>query len=236
MRRRGGLGFIPSFGNTLDLEEKFLVNIGLAGKVVFDIGGWEGVFALYFSKAVGPNGKVVVFEPNPLNCERIKANLFLNNIRNVSIVTTAVGSKIGSSKLTFDKRITSRGTLLESSTMGTIQNDAAEFGSTIQVPITTLDDYISHNSSDIPQFVKIDVEGFEWEVLMGMSATILKYKPDLWIELHDKFLVEEERNGFKIVSFLLNKGYKVHHVETQASLINESSVPLDGHFYCTFQS
>lgn len=235
MRRQGGFGFIPSFKDGHDLESKFLMNLDLEGKILFDIGGWEGVFALFFSKMVGENGKVVVFEPNPMNCRKIQANVRLNHLKNVVVVSYAVGSVVGEAGLIFDKRITSRGTMLESIASDVVRDNISRSASTIQVPVITLDDYIYYHHSDIPQFVKIDVEGFEWEVLKGMEHTLQEYRPDLWIELHDEFLDAEDRNGFKILEFLIDKNYVVSHIETQSVLNLNLSLPTKGHLYCHYK-
>ena len=58
LKRRGGLGFVPQMGR-LSLEETFLEGLDLAGQTVYDIGGYEGVFTLFFARRVGPSGRVV---------------------------------------------------------------------------------------------------------------------------------------------------------------------------------
>jgi len=50
------------------------------GDIVFDIGAYVGDTALWFSKAVGPQGKVYAFEPEPSNFEKLKANLERNKV------------------------------------------------------------------------------------------------------------------------------------------------------------
>jgi len=72
-------------------EEKFLANIDLKGQTVFDVGAFTGLFTMFFARAVGKNGKVVAFEPNPSLCNKIKENSLLNNFGNVEVKQVAIG-------------------------------------------------------------------------------------------------------------------------------------------------
>ncbi|GAH05454.1 unnamed protein product, partial [marine sediment metagenome] len=49
LKRKGGFGFIPR-SNTI--EEKFLLKLSLKGKIILDIGGFIGIYTLFFAKAV----------------------------------------------------------------------------------------------------------------------------------------------------------------------------------------
>src|SRR5688572_5752212 len=64
LKRRGGFGFIP---RDISREEAFLAAMDFRGKTVFDIGAYEGIYTLFFARAVGAKGRVVTFEPNPVN-------------------------------------------------------------------------------------------------------------------------------------------------------------------------
>lgn len=72
-------------------EEKLFKRLDLKGKTVFDIGAFNGIFTLFFARAVGEKGKVVAFEPNPSLCKTIKENLLLNNFSNVEVMQVALG-------------------------------------------------------------------------------------------------------------------------------------------------
>src|SRR3990172_8560806 len=71
LKVRGGFGFLPSVVINTSLEEEFLMGLDLRGHTVYDIGGYWGAFTIFFAKAVGRTGRVVTFEPNPQNFNRI---------------------------------------------------------------------------------------------------------------------------------------------------------------------
>ncbi len=98
LKRKGGIGFIPR-SNTA--EENFLFSLSLKGKTILDIGGFIGIHALFFARAVTETGKVFTFEPNPQNYPEIIKNLKINNIKNVDLLNVGVSSKKGSEKLVY---------------------------------------------------------------------------------------------------------------------------------------
>ncbi len=91
LRRRGGLGFVPQLA-ALSTEERFLQQLTFDGETVYDVGGYEGIFTLFFARRVGPRGHVVTFEPNPRNFARIVENVRLNGFTHVQVRQVAVGS------------------------------------------------------------------------------------------------------------------------------------------------
>jgi hypothetical protein len=63
-------------------------------------------------------------------------------------------------------------------------------------------------------FIKIDVEGYEYEVLLGMKQHITKDKPTLCIEFSGQFYKDQGKNhGKKILSFLMDQGYILYDIE-----------------------
>lgn len=144
-------------------HEKWLYHlIPNSADIVADIGAHAGSHTLRLAKRCT---SVYAFEPNPVNRRFLEWNLALNSIKNVSIFPVAIGSRSGT---------------------GTM-NDAggpSKLGTSGQfvVPISPLD-LIAANWTKL-DFVKIDVEGFEVEVLRGARETFGRLKPDLLIESH----------------------------------------------------
>jgi FkbM family methyltransferase len=137
------------------------------GDVAFECGGHHGLSTMLLSTWVGDTGKVITFEPTPSNLPIIRKNLELNKIRNVQIEGKAVGSRNG--------------------TIGISKSSCAAVQSnrigTIPIDMVPLDDYIGLK----PTLLKIDVEGYEVEVLKG-ARTILDTRPKLAIEIHTQLL------------------------------------------------
>jgi hypothetical protein len=88
-----------------------------------------------------------------------------------------------------------------------------------------------------PDFIKIDVEGLEMDVLLGMGKTIKNYKPKLFIEIHGHDTKSKIKNAQEIVEFLVTKGYSIRHVES-GDVINSHNARIakEGHLYCVRSS
>jgi FkbM family methyltransferase len=229
LRRRGGLGFVP-YAGAQPREEAFLEKLDLQNKTVFDVGGYEGVFTLFFARRVGPGGRLVTFEPNPRNYTRIVDNVRLNAFKNVEVRQLAIGAAPGRATLVFPTDETARGSLV-----GDIQDQIRHEKSVaaMDVEIDTLDRQIALGAPD-PDFVKIDVEGFELDVLRGMSGLIARRRPALYIEIHGADMQKKLENVTAVVELLWLSGYAVHHVESALVIDDSSKLPAarQGHLYC----
>ena len=137
------------------------------GDVVLECGAHHGCKTVVFSYWVGDEGKVIAFEPVPRNADIIQKNIKINNLQNVILERKAVGSKEGKIVMTDESN----------------SQVVNRKGSGFEVNITHLDKYVHLN----PAFLKIDVEGFEIEVLKG-AQSILKKRPTLMIEIHPNAL------------------------------------------------
>ncbi|HEV2437949.1 MAG TPA: FkbM family methyltransferase [Verrucomicrobiae bacterium] len=214
LRRKGGFGFIP---RSLSPEEKFLLGLDWEGQTVYDVGGYEGIFTLFFAKAVGPAGRVFTFEPNLVNCQKIRENLRLNHIANVHLLPLGLGSSQGKGKLVFQPNEPARGTLNADYQQSLRQKGDA---TCIEIELDSLDHQLASNPRlPPPDFIKIDVEAAELEVLAGMSETLRTQQPRLFIEVHSGVDLKRLAQG------LIEKGYSLRHVETNKPI--RSSDPLD---------
>ncbi|HEY6895043.1 MAG TPA: FkbM family methyltransferase, partial [Rhodanobacteraceae bacterium] len=85
-----------------------------------------------------------------------------------------------------------------------------------------------------PDFVKIDVEGLELEVLRGMTDVIARRRPALYIEIHGADMEKKLENVTAVAEFLWNAGYTLHHVESGLAIDDRSKLPAArrGHLYC----
>jgi len=140
------------------------------GNIVFDIGAYVGDTALWFSKAVGPQGKVYAFEPEPSNFEKLKANLERNKVTNVIPLQLALSENEG------EMQIASGG---GSSTITETAGDTS-------VKVTTIDRFVEVNKLPRVDFIKMDVEGHELSVLTGARETIKTFKPSLALSAYHR--------------------------------------------------
>ena len=106
---------------------------------------------------------------------------------------------------------------------------------TEDIQITTLDDDIRQEQLPPPDFIKVDVEGWELEVLKGARATLENARPDLFLEMHGETMNEKRRKVADLVEFLTDAGYtSISHIESGAAISPaNSAVAAQGHLYCS---
>lgn len=230
LKRRGGLGFIPQMCMQRTREEAYLERLDFTGQTVYDIGGNEGIFTLFFARRVGASGCLVTFEPNPRSHARIVDNVRLNGFTSVDVRRIALGAAPGRGSLVFPTDERARGSLV-----GDIQSQIRQEKRVvaIEVDIDTIDRQIANGLPE-PDFVKIDVEGFERDVLAGMMGTLARRRPRLYIELHGADRLRKLDNARAVVGDLWRAGYRIHHVESGRTIQDpfETAFAIDGHLDC----
>ena len=97
------------------------------------------------------------------------------------------------------------------------------------VNIDRLDNSVIKFSIPRPSFIKIDVEGYEFNVLMGGKETILKYRPALFIELDDNNLREQGRTAKELIELIIHFQYKIINAAT-GSAVDENTKFTNCHF------
>lgn len=124
------------------------------GMVVYDIGANVGYYTLAFSRLVGDTGRVYSFEPEANNVRLLRRHLALNQVRNVTLIQTAVSDVDG---------------MVGFSGAQSTGKIASE--SSYQVPSISLDGFISSGNPP-PSFIKMDIEGAESLALAGASRLL----------------------------------------------------------------
>jgi FkbM family methyltransferase len=152
--------------------QKLTAQLLVPGSVMWDVGAHIGFLTAIASRAVGPTGKVVAFEPLPQNAARLRQTVAMNGLTNVTLREVAVSSSVGVS--TFY--------LHSSSSMGGLA--FAHGAPQINVQATTLDAEL--DPSRPPALVKIDVEGFQDQVISGGRRLFSEIPPLLVIELRSE--------------------------------------------------
>ncbi len=220
LRRYYGFGFRPKF--LLNDEERFLLGLDFYGQTVFDIGGYIGIYALFFARAVGSSGRVITFEPNPANYQELLRNLQLNKFSNVTALPLGLGRHCGQVDLIINPLYPSRGFVAEAQPQNAIQK---KYSQTVPIKIITLDSLMQSKSLPSPDFIKIDVEGFELDVLHGMTEVLHVYKPRLFIEFHCKMP--------DLICFLLNREYTIYCVKSGNKITRQHIAIMNwGHLFC----
>ena len=173
--------------------------------VFVDVGAHVGYYSVRMARRCR---RVIVFEPNPKNREVLVKNLELNNLRNVTVLSYAAGESRYKARLWLAG---SGSTLLEGYVTG----------ESVEVDVVPLDEVVEY--ADI---VKVDVEGYEWNVIQGMGKLLDKYKPTLIVEHHD-FRHYRTKDYPRIRSYLKSLGYIELYLTTPHRLYYHKSPDLN---------
>jgi len=160
------------------------------GEVVVDIGAHIGKYSLILANVVGNNGKVIAVEPAPINYQTLLKNLILNNVKNV------VALKLAAWNIDCELKF--------------FIADTAECHSAkidgglgwVSVRARVMDDVLEKLGLSQVDWIKIDVEGAEFEVLSGLEKTIKTHRPRIIIEVFYE-------NVESIKRFMKKNGYNM---------------------------
>lgn len=154
-----------------------------AGDTVVELGGHIGYISTYLSALVGSSGKLFVLEPGANNLPYLKRNT--RSCPNVTIVEKGASDTDGE-LVFYTENLTGQNNsfvkdyrvLQENARSASLKPNVVE----TRVPVVTVDGLIKADSMR-PSFIKIDVEGFEYQVLKGMNAALSEIRPGLMIEV-----------------------------------------------------
>lgn len=138
------------------------------GMTACDVGANIGYLTLWFSNKVGPTGRVYSFEPDPNNFQELVRNIRNNRISHCYPICSAVGSHDGAVPFSYGVN----------GGVGNLDNES-------NCNVTSLDSFVKRHGITGLNLIKIDVEGYESEVLRGMTTILGNVKkPILYIEVH----------------------------------------------------
>jgi FkbM family methyltransferase len=168
------------------------------GDTVIDIGAHIGRYTITSSKQVGNTGKVVAIEADPDNFQLLKRNIALNNLTNVLPLNYAVFSTRTRMKLYEQSASAKYNSLMLAR--------AAKTKNYVEVNADTLDSILKLNEINQVNWIKIDVEGAEFEVLKGSTKTLSTENVSLLIEIHN---IADPRHYDNILDFLKYHNYEI---------------------------
>lgn len=166
------------------------------GDIVIDVGANIGKYSIHTGKLVGKTGKVFAFEPSKrpfeLLCKSVKENELEDTVMPIHY---AVSDKEGKCKLYQSKNVPITSLIFKLSDNYT------------EVETTTLDAFITKQKIEKIDWIKIDVEGAEYEVLSGAINTLKNNNIKLIFEVLTV-------NKDKVLSFIESIGYKISMLDT----------------------
>jgi FkbM family methyltransferase len=188
-----------ALGTTEPLVQEAVRTMVKPRDVLYDIGANVGFFTVLAARLVGPAGGVVAFEPLPETAKAARRNADLNGFAHVTVLALAVGRRAGAAKLE----------LREESTWARLANESTT-GPTVDVEVVAIDDLVDAGRVRPPNFVKIDVEGAELDVIEGMRRTIIAHRPVILCEMHG--------TNAAFASLMESLDYTVRSLETELPL------------------
>lgn len=212
---------------TLALIDKLLQR----GDVFVDVGANIGLMSIFASKKVGQEGRVIAFEPNPKTKTLLERNVALNGSKNIHVEGFALSNEIKRGRI-YDRWDINRGGA------SLIEPDAP----TDSYPIdeTTFSHYF--DADEKIKLVKIDVEGYELNVVEGAQQYILNSSspPSLIVEFSSNRTNTFGRETFPLFSFLselnLYRFFKAvkgkERVSKLVEIKHKNSLPKHDNVFC----
>ena len=181
-------------------EFSALVEAATGARVAFDIGAHAGMISALFC-AANPRLQVHAFEPSPLLCRRLENTVALNGFADrLSIQPVGIGAEAGTVEMLIDPAGGFVQTQRFDHTMWA-QPEA------IQVRLETVAQ-AAGRLGVVPDLVKLDIEGFEYEAIQGSRDFLRQHRPTILLELHLNYLAERRRSARALVGTLTDAGYK----------------------------
>ena len=213
--------YIYFYGAFRPQISKLLNRMLRPGQVAFDIGSNIGMHAMIMANRVGPAGQVHVFEPDPHPLGRLKANMNLNGLANVTVNQAAISSRTETRQL-----------YLHDDSIGNFANaslQAANVGrstTTIDMKVWSLDDYVAANPIPRLDAIKLLAQGEEWNALQGGIETIKRYRPKIFFLWEPSYWARQSLCLMDAVRFFKDLGYATYQVEFGARRPVTEEIPM----------
>lgn len=203
MKLKNGIVFkVVHFMDTLTINEIFSNNDYKVGRlrdnsVIIDIGANIGAFSVYVANKTS-SSKVFSFEPSKKTFNQFVTNINLNQFEKCIIPTNcAIGGKRGILKL-YDVGISGMRSVYKTRNEKRFET----------VKVITLEDIFINNNIKKCDFLKIDCEGAEYEILNNCPDSIYKRIKNIAMEFHE---ISHGQNHLTLVNLLKSKGFAVKH-------------------------
>ena len=176
-------------------ETALLRSVTPRGGTFIDVGANIGYFALLASRWVGPSGHVYALEPVSATHARLRRNLALNPSDNLTPVRTGASSAAGTAAIALESDA-------GHSHLLTAGGHAARQET---ISLTTIDEFVANYAPTRVDVLKIDVEGADFEVLLGAKKTLQSFRPAVLMEVD--LIKRFNRSVPEVKEFLAAVGY-----------------------------
>ncbi len=200
--------------------------------IIIDVGAHAGQFTKLFSALV-PEGHVYAFEPGGYASSILKKVIRLHRLKNVTHVNKGLGKQHKKENLNIP--------LKQSGSLGFglshIGNNTQDVRATISeiIEIIMLDTFAENENLEKINFIKVDIEGWEMQLLLGAKSIIQKWHPILTLEVNRLYMERAEDTPEQLWKFLSDNGYEIFrrfYDENNNLQITPASKPYDGNIIC----
>ena len=191
------------------------------GQTVLDIGANIGAHTLPLAGLVGEAGKVFAFEPTAFAVRKCAANMALNAdlAARISLHQIMLVEKKGES---LPAGVFSSWPLIEAEALH--EKHRGRLMDTKGARTATLDEMVAELKIDRIDFIKLDVDGYEYPVLAGARATLARYRPVIAMELAPYVHAEHGHSLEELVSLLTASGYDLRHIDSHKPLSADAAI------------
>ncbi|MES2267313.1 MAG: FkbM family methyltransferase [Bacteroidota bacterium] len=211
---------------TYEDEINKLIRISLKpGENALDIGGNIGLQSIRMSQCVGSDGKVYAFEPLNHLQEKFKKNVLLNKAHNITLLPFALSDTEAKAEFSINKNAWNQGTFSLS--------DSQEAADKQNVQVKIADKLPEIQALTHLALIKIDVEGYEYPVLLGLTNTLKQHKPSIIFEYDSNYWVKIGQSITACTDFLLSLGYTLYQITpVGCELITDTKKIESGNLFC----
>jgi FkbM family methyltransferase len=193
------------------------------GMVFLDGGANDGLYSLFAARQIGPEGIVIAVEPSEREYERLIANLSVNRLATVRPQKVALGKERGTGTLA----IAEQGHEGQNTMGARVSNPTVETTRHESVAVETIDELVSREGLTRLDFVKLDVEGSEVDVLEGARATVGCFRPLMLLEAEDERLASQGRTKEDFVRLVTEFGYELWVFDRDSGQLRPARRPLE---------
>lgn len=207
---------ILNYGNFEETELDLVESNLREGSVFFDVGANVGLYSITIAKKF-ENINIYAFEPIPNTIHEFKENIDKNDVPfgKIFLIESAVSDQNGYVNITTDFHCSNYLT----------QSDSVV--NHMRVESVTIDSFVQKNDISKIDFIKIDIEGHEYQVLKGALESIKKFRPIILVEIVEKdpnFSDNKFEDPKKSISLLLDFDYQYYIIDDNSILIHKDNI------------
>ena len=211
---------------TYEDEINKLIKISLRpGDIALDIGANIGLQSIRMSQSVGDSGQVYSFEPLTHLQQKFRNNAKLNKSTNIKLFAFALSNVESEANFSISTNNWNQGTFSIGNQNG---------GSEIQhVSIKVADTVPEIAALERLDLIKIDVEGFEFQVLLGLKQTLEKHRPRIIFEFDRNYWQANNQEINRCLTYLTDFNYTLYQITSIGCELLKKPMDIDsGNIFC----